>query len=59
MHRFGIDSLNDLLIHTPALREHKLEGENQEQIFLINEVININTIFNTKRCLCGINENDR
>ena len=32
VHRFGIDSLNDLLIHTPALREYQLEEENQEQI---------------------------
>jgi len=34
VHRFGIDSLNDLLIHTPALREYQLEEENQEQIKL-------------------------
>ena len=34
VHRFGIDSLNDLLIHTPALREYQLEEENQEQIML-------------------------
>ena len=34
VHRFGIDSLNDLLIHTPALRAYKLEEENQEQIKL-------------------------
>ena len=34
VHRFGIDSLSDLLIHTPALREYKLEEENQEQIKL-------------------------
>ena len=34
VHRFGIDSLNDLLIHTPALRENQLEEENQEQIKL-------------------------
>jgi len=36
VHRFGIDSLNNLLIHTPALREYQLE-ENQEQITLIDE----------------------
>ena len=36
VHRFGIDSLNDLLIHTPALREYQFE-ENQEQITLIDE----------------------
>ena len=36
VHRFGIDSLNDLLIHSPAQRENH-EKENQEQITLINE----------------------
>ena len=36
VHRFGIDSLNDLLIHCPAQRENH-EEENQEQITLINE----------------------
>ena len=34
VHRFGIDSLDDLLIHTSALREYQLEEENQEQIKL-------------------------
>ena len=34
--RFGIDSLNDLLIHSPAQRENH-EEENQEQITLIDE----------------------
>ena len=38
VHRFGIDSLNDLLIHTPALREYQIEEENQEQITLMDEV---------------------
>ena len=38
VHRFGIDSLNDLLIHTPALRGYKLEEENQEQTTLIDEI---------------------
>ena len=38
VHRFGIDSLNDLLIHTPALGEFRNEEENQEQITLIDEV---------------------
>ena len=38
MHRFGIDSLNDLLIHTPALNEYELEQENQEQTTLMDEV---------------------
>ena len=37
VHRFGIDSLNDLLIHSSALREHQHEEENQEQITLIDE----------------------
>ena len=36
VHRFGIDSLNDLLIHSPAQRG-KYEEENQEQITLIDE----------------------
>ena len=38
VHRFGIDSLNDLLIHTPDLGEYQLEEENQEQITLMDEV---------------------
>ena len=38
VHRFGIDSLNDLLIHAPALREYQLEEENQEQTTLMDEV---------------------
>jgi hypothetical protein len=38
VHRFGIDSLNDLLIHTPVLGEYQLEEENQEQISLMDEV---------------------
>ena len=38
VHRFGIDSLNDLLIHTPDLRECQLEEGNQEQPFLMDEV---------------------
>ena len=36
VHRFGIDSLNDLLINSPAQRENH-EEENQEQITLIDE----------------------
>ena len=36
VHRFGIDSLNDLLIHSPLQNENH-EKENQEQITLINE----------------------
>ena len=38
VHRFGIDSLNDLLIHTSLQKENQLEEENQEQISLIDEV---------------------
>ena len=38
VHRFGIDSLNDLFIHAPALREYQLEEENQEQTTLMDEV---------------------
>ena len=38
VHRFGIDSLNDLMIHTSVLREYKLEEENQEQTTLMEEV---------------------
>ena len=40
VHRFGIDSLNDLLIHSPVQKEnHEEENQeqNQEQISLINE----------------------
>ena len=38
VHRFGIDSLNDLLIHSPVQKENQREEENQEQISLIDEV---------------------
>ena len=34
VHRFGIDSLNDLITHTPAPSKYQLEEENQEQIKL-------------------------
>ena len=37
VHRFGIDSLNDLLIHSSALREFHHEEENQKHITLIDE----------------------
>ena len=37
VHRFGINSLNDLLIHSSALREYQHEKENPEQITLIDE----------------------
>jgi len=36
VHRFGIDSLNDLLIHSPEQKENH-EEENQEQITLNDE----------------------
>ena len=38
VHRFGIDSLNDLLIHSSLQKENQLEEENQEQISLTDEV---------------------
>ena len=37
VHRFGIDSINDLLIHSSALKEFHHEEEKQEQITLIDE----------------------
>ena len=37
VHRFGIDSLNDLLIHSPIQKENHKE-ESQEQITLMDEV---------------------
>ena len=38
VHRFGIDSLSDLLIHSSVLKEKQNKKENQEQISLIDEV---------------------
>jgi len=38
VHRFGIDSLNDLLIHSSLQKENQCQEENQEQISLIDEV---------------------
>ena len=38
VHRFGIDSLNDLLIHSSPQKENQREEENQEHISLIDEV---------------------
>ena len=38
VHRFGIDSLNELFIHAQALREYKLKEENQEQITFMDIV---------------------
>ena len=38
VHRFGIDSLNDLLIHSSLQKENQREEENQEHTSLIDEV---------------------
>ena len=38
VHRFGIDSLNDLYTHAQDLREYQLEEANQEQTTLMNEL---------------------
>jgi len=38
VHRFGIDSLNDLLINSSLQKQNQDEEENQEQISLIDEV---------------------
>ena len=38
VHRFGIDSLNDLLIHSSLQKENQREEENQEHNSLIDEV---------------------
>ncbi len=38
VHRFGIDSLNDLLIHSSRQKENQREEENQEHKSLIDEV---------------------
>jgi len=35
VHRFGINSLNDLLIHSPIQREYQHAEENKKQISLI------------------------
>ena len=37
-HRFGIDSLNDLLIYSSLQKENQREEENQEQTTLMDEV---------------------
>ena len=37
VHRFGINSLNDLLIHSQVQKDNQHEEENEEQISLINE----------------------
>ncbi len=36
VHRFGIDSLNDLLIHSSLQKENQREEDNQKHISLIN-----------------------
>ena len=38
VHRFGIDSLSDLLIHSSPQKENQREEENQEQITLMDEL---------------------
>ena len=38
VHRFGIDSLNDLLIHSSLQKENQREEEDQEHTSLIDEV---------------------
>ncbi len=38
VHRFGIDSLNDLLIHSSPQKGNQREEEKQEQISLIDKV---------------------
>ena len=38
VHRFGIDSLNDLLIHSSLQKENQREEENQEHAPLIDEL---------------------
>ena len=38
VHRFGIDSLNDLLIHSSLQKENQRDEENQDHISLIDEV---------------------
>ena len=38
VHRFGIDSLNDLLIHSSRLREYRDDEENQGQTTLMDEI---------------------
>ena len=72
VHRFGIDSLNDLLIHSPVQKEN-YEEENQEQIRLESlktlenleetncesnylKISNNNQIFNTKQDSNQINQ---
>ena len=42
VHRFGIDSLNDLLIHSSLQKQNQVDEENQEHISLIDEVLPAN-----------------
>jgi hypothetical protein len=72
VHRFGIDSLNDLLIHSPVQKENH-EEENQEQISLESfktlenleetncesnylKISNNNKVFNTQQDSNQINQ---
>ena len=48
VHRFGINSLDDLLIHSSVLKENQQE-ENQEQISLIDEENEENQAQNQER----------
>ena len=73
VHRFGIDSLNDLLIHSPVQKEN-YEEEKEEQIRLESfknlenleetnsesnylKISNNNQVFNTKKDFNQINQN--
>ena len=51
VHRFGIDSLNDLLIHSPLQKENQREEENQEQIWLES----FKTLENSEETNCETN----
>ena len=53
VHRFGIDSLNDLLFHSSVLMEYQHNEENQEQIKLESLKTSEN-IEETKRELNGL-----
>ena len=69
VHRFGIDSLNDLLIHSSTLRVYQHEEENKEQIRLESlktlenleesnylKISNNNQVFNTKQDSNQVNQ---
>ena len=57
VHRFGIDSLNDLLINSPVQKENQHEEENQKQIRIQSLKISINNKgFNTNQDSNKINQ---